>query len=745
MEHVDDYASGYVPEQGDLVMQSTMFTGNDPSFSYEFEFWGTLAGHIVTFYIDHADGTHERLTRVLPEPEEFRGNSFVDIAFPVEGHALVTAVADMWDKEMFFDEGGPDQSVDPDYLASVYADFQERTQYATGGGASDHGVTYSVVETQADAVGLPESFYRVGYGDGVYSVYADNYRPPQNGGFCLGSFGFSYYENDPSDDVVEAMTGFRFEVDKKYAGMKAKAFISDTAYVKGPDRLNPEVATHEVTIDENGVFTIPYGYFASWDLPGSDDNVYGIRSFTDLYGYGNLCKGVVTVNIEPKSYLADGTEVDFNDEASTVVTEQGMSVEIIESDFNLNVSHFEDSSSYPPMGYERPSEGGTFAGAFSISAKPYGREGSGSLAYRVELGREYAGRTVTVYSDSSGTTGDETNSRTYRLDSNGSLILTDRIRRVHNEEDTGYPSVEWYGYRVAVNIEPADTVSIADAVISPIPDQTWSGSPATPKPTVTLGGKVLTEGTDYELSYRDNDKPGTATVTVTGKGAYSGTVEAQFKIVEGSDPTGPTGPTDPDTPTDPDDPAPTFPDVAEGAWYHDAVIRAAELGVMNGYSGSGKFGPLDWLTREQAAAVMFNYLGDNDHAAPPAPHKDVLNDWYTDAVNWAVSEGVMGGYAGSDLFGVGRTLTREEFCAVIANAAGADLDAADTSALSRFADGGAVSAWARPAVAWAVEAGIMNGVEMGDGSRELQATRGLVRAEMAAMTVSAIDAGVLEK
>ena len=83
--------------------------------------------------------------------------------------------------------------------------------------------------------------------------------------------------------------------------------------------------------------------------------------------------------------------------------------------------------------------------------------------------------------------------------------------------------------------------------------------------------------------------------------------------------------------------------------------------------------------------------------------------------------------------------------AVIANAAGADLDAADTSALDRFADGNSVSGWARPAVAWAVEAGIMNGVEMEDGSRELQATRGLVRAEMAAMTVSAIDAGVLGK
>ena len=37
------------------------------------------------------------------------------------------------------------------------------------------------------------------------------------------------------------------------------------------------------------------------------------------------------------------------------------------------------------------------------------------------------------------------------------------------------------------------------------------------------------------------------------------------------------------------------------------------------------------------------------------------------------------------------------------------------------------------------------GAEFDDGSRALQDTRGIVRAEMAAMTVSAIDAGVLDR
>ena len=47
----------------------------------------------------------------------------------------------------------------------------------------------------------------------------------------------------------------------------------------------------------------------------------------------------------------------------------------------------------------------------------------------------------------------------------------------------------------------------------------------------------------------------------------------------------------------------------------------------------------------------------------------------------------MMGYAGTNLFGVGKSLTREEFCAVIANAVGADLAKADASVLDKFPDG----------------------------------------------------------
>lgn len=52
-----------------------------------------------------------------------------------------------------------------------------------------------------------------------------------------------------------------------------------------------------------------------------------------------------------------------------------------------------------------------------------------------------------------------------------------------------------------------------------------------PEVQVTLDGNVLTAGTDYEVSYQNNKACGTATVTVTGKGSYAGSVTAPFTIV----------------------------------------------------------------------------------------------------------------------------------------------------------------------------------------------------------------------
>ena len=72
---------------------------------------------------------------------------------------------------------------------------------------------------------------------------------------------------------------------------------------------------------------------------------------------------------------------------------------------------------------------------------------------------------------------------------------------------------------------------INKCTISSITNQTYTGSALTPTVTVKDGTKTLTSGTDYTVAYSNNINAGTATVTITGKGNYTGTKTATFKIV----------------------------------------------------------------------------------------------------------------------------------------------------------------------------------------------------------------------
>lgn len=76
-------------------------------------------------------------------------------------------------------------------------------------------------------------------------------------------------------------------------------------------------------------------------------------------------------------------------------------------------------------------------------------------------------------------------------------------------------------------INPA---SIAKATVTGIKNRIWTGGSQTQTPVVKLGAKTLTKGTHYTVSYTNNKNVGTAKLTIKGKGNYSGTVTASFKI-----------------------------------------------------------------------------------------------------------------------------------------------------------------------------------------------------------------------
>ena len=72
--------------------------------------------------------------------------------------------------------------------------------------------------------------------------------------------------------------------------------------------------------------------------------------------------------------------------------------------------------------------------------------------------------------------------------------------------------------------------TLANNMVEDIDEQIYTGSALQPEPVVKDGNKTLVEGTDYTVAYTNNTNPGTATVSITGKNNYQGTVTTQFTI-----------------------------------------------------------------------------------------------------------------------------------------------------------------------------------------------------------------------
>lgn len=79
--------------------------------------------------------------------------------------------------------------------------------------------------------------------------------------------------------------------------------------------------------------------------------------------------------------------------------------------------------------------------------------------------------------------------------------------------------------------ETAGKELLTAAAVSVVKDQVYTGKALTPSVTVKAGGKTLKNKTDYTISYKNNKAIGTATVTITGKGNYTGIVKKTFNII----------------------------------------------------------------------------------------------------------------------------------------------------------------------------------------------------------------------
>lgn len=151
-----------------------------------------------------------------------------------------------------------------------------------------------------------------------------------------------------------------------------------------------------------------------------------------------------------------------------------------------------------------------------------------------------------------------------------------------------------------------------------------------------------------------------------------------------------------------------FIDVKTGDWFYDAVEYVVENGLMNGVAPD-QFAPQKETTRGMIVTILYREAGS------PKVESDGKT-WWSDARVWAMEEGI------SDGTNMDGSITREQLAAMLYRYAGSP---AVDGGLKGFADTAKVSDWAKDAMMWAVENGIIEGMN-GSLNPQGKATRAQV-------------------
>lgn len=153
--------------------------------------------------------------------------------------------------------------------------------------------------------------------------------------------------------------------------------------------------------------------------------------------------------------------------------------------------------------------------------------------------------------------------------------------------------------------------------------------------------------------------------------------------------------------------APYYSDTADLApWASESVEFVTKYGLMNGVSG-GKFDPNGCADRAMVATLIWRLAGKPIGNLTGVFADVPLEQWYSDAIDWAAEEKIVTGSYGR--FNPFDYVTRQDLVLILYRYAGAPVS--DVAALSYYKDFTDVSGYAANAMAWAVQNGILTGTK----------------------------------
>lgn len=151
-----------------------------------------------------------------------------------------------------------------------------------------------------------------------------------------------------------------------------------------------------------------------------------------------------------------------------------------------------------------------------------------------------------------------------------------------------------------------------------------------------------------------------------------------------------------------------FADVADGTWYTDAVRYVYQHGLMTGTS-EDRFSPDVTTNRAMLVTILYRLEGSPAVSGGVSFPDVAAGQWYADAVAWASANGIVNGYDNGS-FGPDDTITRDQMATIFYRYASyKSYDMSASAALGGYSDAAKVSPYAADAMGWAIGAGLITG------------------------------------
>lgn len=274
-------------------------------------------------------------------------------------------------------------------------------------------------------------------------------------------------------------------------------------------------------------------------------------------------------------------------------------------------------------------------------------------------------------------------------------------------------SQAYLNFTSSSQIPSGSTISIKDASGNTVYTTTLKQAAQ----SIVFSSPELTAGTTYTLYSGSTQMASASATTENGNNGMGGGMNGGMNNGMGGGPGGagagqngqpPQMPGSGNNAGEPQGTQTSFTDVDSSAWYAGAVNFVTGTRLMSGTSSTA-FNPNSAMTRAMLVTVLWR-AENQPSAASSASFTDVASgSWYSDAVSWAVENGIVNGTSDTT-FSPDRSITRQEIATILQRYAEyKGVDVTQTDDLAFYTDSGSVASWAQAAVGWAVKSGIVTG------------------------------------